>query len=92
MNNHPILDVYLLVFQIHYRIFGNLDRVLFVDVDAIIYVLKDKEILTKNFFIYKILSFFIGKGTITAYGKEHEKQRKLMQPAFHFHVSIFRIS
>ena len=66
--------------------YANQERVLFVDPEAANMVLNEKELLSKKLMNYKALSKFIGNGLVTLLGNEHKEQRKLIQPAFHFHV------
>lgn len=67
--------------------YGNDDRVLLVDPEAVIQALKEKELLSKNLLNYRSLARFIGNGLVTLTGKQHTEHRRIIQPAFHFQVN-----
>mmetsp|Transcript_8429 Transcript_8429/g.10425 ORF Transcript_8429/g.10425 Transcript_8429/m.10425 type:complete len:501 (-) Transcript_8429:41-1543(-) len=69
---------------IHYRMYGNSERVLFVDPDSVMLALNEKGLFSKNLLNYRSLSSFIGNGLVTLLGSQHTEHRRMIQPAFHF--------
>lgn len=64
--------------------YGPIHRVLLFEATAVQRILQDNHLnYDKDSPFYHMLGWFLGKGLITSNGELHQRQRRLLQPAFH---------